>query len=419
MSNILTDMFPAFKMLIVIYIFSVIYEISRKDLKRKIEYWSRIFEFEDDDLMFYKSFLCLENDNIAKNENSDTTEKKEKEKYENKYLEKLRLKTLDNDLRHLPFDNLELEMETNFFEELKENHFKSLRDRELSLRKDITVYELMMDDDDELAEFLSGNCCLEEDVDELIEKNREHALNFVREKIDNLREELKVINETPFTEENEDEFRANAKETVINKRLEKLKNTHVVEKTPLGNVIMHWDNVKCSFVYYSDNTIPYRYLEAVGRKYALTYNCKSVFFDMEMEVKKAEEKIEKERLMEEEEKKKKEDEEQSKINDSSTTVTTEKKNVFAKFKNYNKNNSKNTVASGAGPKTNTISNNQDSNGKTDAKVVLKENANKYISEGKIANFNILKKVDKKVFNKRLELSFSEFKKMQMQNKQTK
>jgi len=188
MSNILTDMFPAFKMLILIYIFSFIYEINRKDLKRKIEYWTRIFGFDDDDIMMYSKVLGLrENDNIAKNENSDTSEKKEKEKYENKYLEKLRLKTLDNDLRYLPFDNLELEMETNFFEELKENHFKSLRDRELSLRKDITVYELMMDDDDELAVFLSGNCCLEEDVDELIEKNREHALNFVREKIYNLR----------------------------------------------------------------------------------------------------------------------------------------------------------------------------------------------------------------------------------------
>lgn len=411
-SDILTGFYQIFRFFFVLYVFGMIYDFGNKDLKRKIDYWSRIFGFDEDELLL----------GLANNETKEPvkTEEAAVEKYENKYLEKLRLKTLDNDLKHLPFDDFDIEMQNKFFEELKEATFKNLRERELKLRTYITTFEVMLDDDTELAQYLTDGCCLEEDVEELIEKNREHALNIVKEKIDKLRaelEELEEMYELPFTKEKEEEFLLNAKEMVINKRLEKLKNTHLIEKTPLGNVIMHWDNVKSSFVYYSDNTIPYRYLETVGRKYALTYNCKGVFYDMDYEVKKAEEKIEKERVAkEEEEKKKKEEEDQTKVNETGNN-NNEKKNVFAKFKNYNKNNSKNTVASGAAPKNNAISKNQDA--KTDEKAVLKENANKYISEGKIANFNILKRVDKKVFNKRLEMSFSEFKKMQMQNKEKK
>ena len=51
-----------------------------------------------------------------------------------------------------------------------------------------------------------------------------------------------------------------------------------MEKTPLGNVIMYWNNSRGSFEFYSDNTIPYRYLETVGRKYVKTFNCRSIFF---------------------------------------------------------------------------------------------------------------------------------------------
>jgi hypothetical protein len=41
---------------------------------------------------------------------------------------------------------------------------------------------------------------------------------------------------------------------------------------------------------------------------------------------------------------------------------------------------------------------------------LKERANRYNFQGKIANFSLLKKVDKKLVNKKLAMTFSDFKK---------
>jgi hypothetical protein len=45
-------------------------------------------------------------------------------------------------------------------------------------------------------------------------------------------------------------------------------------------------------------------------------------------------------------------------------------------------------------------------------MILKENANRYSCEGKIMNYSFLKKVDRKVVDKRYGMSFAEFKKMQ-------
>lgn len=58
----------------------------------------------------------------------------------------------------------------------------------------------------------------------------------------------------------------------INKRF-------VVEMTPVGNVIMQYDVGKESFVYYTDNIIPFRYLETIARKYVCVFNCKELFIE--------------------------------------------------------------------------------------------------------------------------------------------
>jgi len=42
---------------------------------------------------------------------------------------------------------------------------------------------------------------------------------------------------------------------------------------------------------------------------------------------------------------------------------------------------------------------------------MKESANRYTYEGKFANFNFLQKIDRKIFNKKLGISFADFKKM--------
>jgi hypothetical protein len=48
------------------------------------------------------------------------------------------------------------------------------------------------------------------------------------------------------------------------------------------------------------------------------------------------------------------------------------------------------------------------------KVLLKDRANRYTYEGKLSNFKILKRVDRKVVDKKYALSFADFKKMQAQ-----
>ena len=63
------------------------------------------------------------------------------------------------------------------------------------------------------------------------------------------------------------------------------------------------------------------------------------------------------------------------------------------------------------PPKNSIPNKSVNETKENEKVLLKERANRYTYEGKFANFNFLQKIERKVFNKKLGLSFSDFKKM--------
>jgi hypothetical protein len=198
-----------------------------------------------------------------------------------------------------------------------------------------------------------------------------------------------------------------ARQFVIKERLDSLKNNFVFEKTPLGNVIMYWNNSRESFEYYSDNTIPYRYLETVGRKYVKTFNCRQIYVDMEFELSEFERKQkEKLKLLEEKKKIDLEFEQNTSFNSNSNLG---KKDVFAKFKNYNKESGTGKVNRGVAPPKNSIPNNNNVK-KDDEKVILKEKSNRYTCEGKIANFNFLKKPDRKIIDKKYSMSFADYKK---------
>jgi len=183
---------------------------------------------------------------------------------------------------------------------------------------------------------------------------------------------------------------------------EHLKNNFVMETTPLGNVIMYYNNDKNGFVYYSDSTIPYRFLETVGRKYITTFKCKdmSIYVD---ETDDLDEKTPTEKLPEITTDTT--SSETKSITNPSTTTT--KKNVFAKFKNYNHPNSI--------PSSSMIAKNNQVKITSQSNKEVKENKNKYISEGKITNFSFIKKIDKKQIVKRLNMTFAEFKKMQQES----
>jgi hypothetical protein len=61
---------------------------------------------------------------------------------------------------------------------------------------------------------------------------------------------------------------------------------------------------------------------------------------------------------------------------------------------------------------NSIPNTKVTENNTNEKVLLKENANRYSYEGKLSNFNFLKKVDRKVVDKKYGMTFADFKRLQ-------
>jgi len=194
--------------------------------------------------------------------------------------------------------------------------------------------------------------------------------------------------------------------TLTKERLDGLKNSILMENTPLGNVLMFYNHARETFVYYSDNTIPYRYLEVVGRKYVITNNCKSIFVDMLDVLKEAEQKVNLEKEQKEKESLEKEKEEKEKEKDKESVEKEQKVNVFAKLKSYNQDSLKTSNISTTRPQSNPASTK-----KTDNKLV-KTSANRYSYEGKMVNYSFLQKVNKNVVDKNSDLTFAEFKKMQ-------
>jgi len=183
-----------------------------------------------------------------------------------------------------------------------------------------------------------------------------------------------------------DEMRLKSREYIIQKKLDKCMNVYVLEYTPLGNVCMRYNNDKKSFEYFSNNTIPYKYLESVGRKYVTTYWCKPIFVNIEEEIKKAEEKNKEEK---EKEKEKKDN----------------PKKMFAQLKSYKERNNQNIKNKKTQTQIHDVK----------EKLLVKENANRYTWEGRLTNFCPLKQIDKKILDKKLSMTYADFKKIQLKN----
>ena len=163
-------------------------------------------------------------------------------------------------------------------------------------------------------------------------------------------------------------------------QLKQLKNNIILEKTPVGNVLMFYNHEKESFSYYSDFNLPYRYLETIARKYIITFDCAILYIFADEEIEKLSIQEEKKELVKE--------------NKTSS--------VFAKFKTYNTNNSITTTISQP-IKQNKI---QAINMK---KIPIKEKTNRYTHEGKLGNYSFLKKISPKDINKQLQISYSDYK----------
>jgi hypothetical protein len=214
--------------------------------------------------------------------------------------------------------------------------------------------------------------------------------------IENKQEQPKTIN---YVDKYLEKWKSMETLDIPSEVLDTFTNKIIIEYTPLGNVLMYWDNKRGSFTYYSNHAIPYKFLETVARKYVIQNNCKKIYIDMEEEIKKAEKKLEENRIKEE-----------TKLVENKNSVV-EKRNVFAKLKSYNKDIVKpNKVLSDS---KNPSQVQGQVNTKSDKKYILKDNSNRYSYEGKITNFQFLKKVDKSLLDKNYNMTFSEFKKLQL------
>jgi hypothetical protein len=167
---------------------------------------------------------------------------------------------------------------------------------------------------------------------------------------------------------------------------ENLKNNFIMEMTPHGNVIMFWNENNEVFSYYSDGTMPYRFLEVVARKYVIMYDCKDLYYVMEEQMKEV-------------------------IVETVSKKKEETSSVFAKLKNYNHSSIDSVKKGGLQnsiSKTNYKPNSISKPNVVKKNVILKENSNHYSCMGRIVNFNFLKREKPK---NKMDISFSEYKKL--------
>ena len=373
---------------------------------------------------FFKLFSSLMSSNVMAdfddttdliNENTDLIDDNKNQnfepapefKYEDKFLDDIRKLN-----KEFVFDEKEEELERTKFDEIfllaQKDYTKKVnevKDEIWSLEKEIEIQK-------------SGDDFFNVEYNENPEEEDKDTIKSLTEEKVRLEKALSELLNNPQDIDNlRLESRLEARKFVIDERLDKLKNSFVMEKTPLGNVLMLYNNKRGSFEFYSDNTIPYRYLEPVSRKYVKTFGCRPIYCDMEEELKNYEKKLE-EKEREKEELDKRILEEKKVLDEKNISVAEPKKNVFAKFKSYNKEAGTGHVNTAAPPK-NSIPNNKVTENNTNEKVLLKENANRYSYEGKLSNFNFLKKVDRKVVDKKFAMTFADFKRLQEERKNNK
>jgi hypothetical protein len=327
-------------------------------------------------------------------QNQEQNKIQDQPKYENKYLEEIRKMSKEYILT-----NEEIEIKnvkyTEYYNEIISEYNETINTNVMQILK--------LSSEIEDIENMEQKKYINEDGEEYFidSDGEEQWIKSEQEYKSEIEDLQKTIDKLCIKKNNKPEIEKTAEELaqkyIVKQRLDALSNCLVMEKTPLGNVLMMYKNE--TFEYYSDNAIPYRYLETVARKYIKLFNCRQIYVDMEEELKIYEEKLNK----------------NAELIQADKKINNPKKNVFAKFKSYNKDAQTGRVNVVPPPKNN-ISNNVVPNENANDKVILKENANHYKYQGKLSNFNILKKVDRKIVDKKYAMSFSDFKKTKMYQK---
>ena len=341
---------------------------------------------------FYYQFVVV-NETLIEENDEINPEKKEKEekivpKYEDKYIDQIHQMNPD-----FNFTDTEITLKEKRFLEEKEMSQKRIQHVENEI---VQLYRKKKENESKKVEDSNEDC--EEDYD--YEEYQEELIHQIQVL------EKKLIYELNAPHHKDEYLYQKADDYVIEQRIEKLKNSFVMEKTPLGNVVMYYNSKRETFEYYSDNTIPYRFLEVVARKYVITFHCRSLYIGMEEELQKYEKKLEEQRV-------KKEQDEKEQLEHEHISISAPKKNVFAKFKSYNKEARSGRVNKAPPPK-NSIPNRNSITNNRDEKVLLKENSNRYTYAGRFSNFSPLQKIQRKQVDKKFAMSFAEFKKIRFQ-----
>jgi hypothetical protein len=292
-------------------------------------------------------------------------------KFEDKYLDKF--KKMPNDFYFSQDDNNEIEQQ---FQNLCK-HFEQHKIEGINfLLKKIQTAQNIIDLDinnpltkDELIKYFD----IDEDDDELNEDWQNEYFLLLKDEIVQMLEELESVKIQKLDCE---AMLKQAKEYVITKKLNNLIHCFVSEYTPIGDIYMRYNHDKESFEYFSNHNIPYRYLEPVARKYAITFWCKPIVYDINEEIKE----IDRKELPE---------------------------NNIKKTHNLTKQPLKNRNI----PVLPVLKKSENMLESNSSKVKVKENANRYTWEGRIADFNPLQKIDKKITNKKLSLTYAEFKRL--------
>ena len=360
--------------------------------------------------------LKIEDDKSEdKSKNEDPGEEKLKEqkeiKFEDKYLEKI--KAFKNEYYFSDADKLlEEQKYTELLTIFNKDKDKGLRETTIKLDKIQPIFNKGGINTPEGIEVLTRYYNIEAEYEDNPEDyDLQELINELSEIRDETKKEYDEFFSMKFSEE---ETRGAAKQYVLDKKLEGFINNYVLEFTPQGNVYMRYNSSKKSFEYYSNNTIPYRYLEPVGRKYVITYFCKPLFIDIDDELKKAQQKKDDEDQLKNEQKEQKE---QKQKDDKEKGIN--EKDIYAKLKSYNNDpttaaimKTKNRQMGAMSLPPQIQANLPNVNGSVaPEKMLLKENANRYTWEGRMSNLSLIKKVEKKHTDKNYEMSFADFKKM--------
>jgi hypothetical protein len=133
--------------------------------------------------------------------------------------------------------------------------------------------------------------------------------------------------------------------------IDMLPNKYVMDHTPVGNVLMYFDYDKRAFQYYSDFSVPYKYLECVSKKFCIV-NKNKIYRDIKMDVDINEFSI---------------------VRNSSSSLQNKSKS-FAKLKGYNNSNP-------------TVKN--DTANQRELKIIQKDIV-RYTHLGKMCNFSFVK-----------------------------